>query len=117
MDAPDAILKRLDCKIRKVVNNFIGGQSIQKSFIYANVRNGDLGIPCMRDEYDAYKVNHIANLMSSEEGKKNLVGYIEMKNKVTKNQDLIVFLEKALSRLNISWQDWNEFKLQGADLD
>jgi hypothetical protein len=101
MDVPDTVLNKLDCRIRKVVNNFIGGQSIQKSFIYANVRNGGLGIPCIIDEYDTYKVNHVANLMSSEEGKRILVGYIEMKDKITKNQDLIVSLERALGRLNI----------------
>jgi hypothetical protein len=38
---------------------------------------------------------------ASEEGKRILVGYIEMKNKITKNQDLIVSLGKALNSLNI----------------
>jgi hypothetical protein len=49
------ILRSLDARIRKVVNNFLDGQTIQKSFIYANVRNGGLGIPCLVDEYNAYK--------------------------------------------------------------
>jgi hypothetical protein len=113
MDVPDTVLNKLDSRIRRVINNFIGGQSIQKSFIYANVRNGGLGIPCMIDEYDAYKVNLFANLMSYEEDKKILIGYNEMKSKITKNQDLIVALEKSLKRLNIIWQDWEDFKLQG----
>jgi hypothetical protein len=42
MRIPKGILDRMDRRIRKVVNNFIGGQSIQKSYIYANVRNGGL---------------------------------------------------------------------------
>jgi hypothetical protein len=58
----------------------------------------------MKDEYDAYKVNHIANLLSSEEGKKILIGYNELKDKITKNQDLIHSLEESLSRLNIKWR-------------
>jgi hypothetical protein len=75
MDIPKGVLERLDTRIRKIVNNFIDGQAIQKSFIYANVRHGGLGIPCMVDEY---KVNHIANLLSSEEGKKVLNGYLNL---------------------------------------
>jgi TfoX/Sxy family transcriptional regulator of competence genes len=55
----------------------------------------------MRDEYDAYKVNHVANLLSSEEGKMILIGYYEMKDRITRNQDLIKSLEDSLSRLNI----------------
>jgi hypothetical protein len=83
------VLESLDTRIRKVVNNFLGGQAIQKSFIYANVRNGGVGIPCLVDEYNAYKVNHIANLLSSEEGKKILNGYCNLKGKIAKNQDLM----------------------------
>jgi hypothetical protein len=43
----------------------------------------------MMDEYAAYKINHIANLMSTEEGKKTLHGYINFKKKIAANQDLI----------------------------
>jgi hypothetical protein len=53
MDIPKNVLVKLDIRIRRVVNNFLGGQAIQRSFIYANVRNGGLGIPCMEDEYHA----------------------------------------------------------------
>jgi hypothetical protein len=79
MDISNTILESMDWRIKRVVNNFIGGQSIQRSFIYANVRNGGLEIPCMKDEYAAYKVNHIANLISTEKGKRILKGYIELK--------------------------------------
>jgi hypothetical protein len=64
------VLERLDIRIRKVVNNFLCGQTIQRSFIYANVRNGGLGIPCLVDEYNAYKVNHIANLYLLKKGRR-----------------------------------------------
>jgi hypothetical protein len=50
MDIPNTVLDNMDRRIRKIVNNFIGDQSLQKSFIYANVKNGGLGIPRMKDE-------------------------------------------------------------------
>jgi hypothetical protein len=50
MNIPKGILQRLDLRIRRIVNNFLGGQAIQRSFVYANVRNGGLGIPCMLNE-------------------------------------------------------------------
>jgi hypothetical protein len=45
MEIPKGVLDKMDRRIRKIVNNFIGAQSIQMSYIYANVRNGGLGIP------------------------------------------------------------------------
>jgi hypothetical protein len=82
MNIPKGMLERLDIRIRKVVNNFIKGQALQRSFIYANVRNGGLGALNMLNEYHAYKVNHIANMLSSEDGKKMLNGYISLKGKI-----------------------------------
>jgi hypothetical protein len=37
----------------------------------------------MMEEYAEYKVNHIANLISTEEGKKILKGHINFKKKIT----------------------------------
>jgi hypothetical protein len=112
MYVPEGVLNRLDIRIRKVVNVFIGVQTIQRSFIYANVRNGGLGILCMVNEYNAYKVNHVANLLSSEDGKKILGGCLNMTGKIAKNQDLVKALEDALGKLNITWCDWDDFKVQ-----
>jgi hypothetical protein len=60
-------------------------------------------------------VNHVANLLSSEDGKKILKGYYDLKGKIAKNQDLVEGLETALSELHITWCDWEDFKLQGVN--
>jgi hypothetical protein len=66
-------LEMMDRRIRKLINNFLKGQSVQLSFIYGNARNGGLGVPNMHDEYAAYKINHVANLLSTEENKSILL--------------------------------------------
>jgi hypothetical protein len=71
----------------------------------------------MENEYYAYKVNHVANLLSSEDGKKILKGYCDLKGKITTNQDLVKGLEDALEILNIKWCDWEDFVLQGTGWD
>jgi hypothetical protein len=53
MFVPKGCLELIDKRIRKLINRFFVGKSIQKSFVYTNVRNGELGIPCMVDEYAA----------------------------------------------------------------
>jgi hypothetical protein len=73
MEVGSTYLDELDRRIRKVINRFTGGQSIQKSYLYASAKFGGLGLPCMRDEYAAYKVSHVANLLSTKEGKKILM--------------------------------------------
>jgi hypothetical protein len=40
-----------------------------------------------------------------------------LKGKITRNQDLNVSLDEALSELNIEWKDWEDFKLQGINWD
>jgi hypothetical protein len=112
MNIPKGMLLKLDLRVRKIVNNFIKGQSLQRSFIYCNVRNGGLGIPCLFNEYYGYKVNHVANLLSSEDGKKILKGYIYLNKKIARNQDLVEDLKEALNELNIRWCDWEDFELQ-----
>jgi hypothetical protein len=69
-------LDMINRRIRKLINNFLKGQSLQLSFIYGNARNGGLGVPNMEDEYAAIKINHVANLLSTDEGKNILLGYI-----------------------------------------
>jgi hypothetical protein len=59
----------------------------------------------MNDEYAAYKVNHINNLMLTEEEKRILIGYLCFNKKLAHNQNLIEILEKALNHLNINWLD------------
>jgi hypothetical protein len=39
--------------------------------------------------------------MSTEKGKRILKSYIELEGKITKNQDLVAFLEKVLKEINI----------------
>jgi hypothetical protein len=113
MNIPKGMLQKLDLRIRRIVNNFVKGQSLQRSFIYGNVRNGGLGIPCLFNEYYAYKINQVANLLSSEDGKKILNGYISLNKKIARNQDLVEDLKEALKELNIKWCDWEDSKLQG----
>jgi hypothetical protein len=62
-------------------------------------------------------VNHVANLLSSEDGKKILNGYLLLKGKVARNQDLVKDLKEALKWLNIKWCDWDDFVLQGVNWD
>jgi hypothetical protein len=68
-------------------------------FIYANVKNGGLGVPNMEYEYAAYKFNHIANLMSTTDGRGILDGYLIMMRKMAKHLSLIHSLEEALNHL------------------
>jgi hypothetical protein len=71
----------------------------------------------MQDENYANKVNHIANLLFSEDVKKILNGYCNMKYKIAKNQDLLKTLEEALGKLNITWCDWEDFVIQRTGWD
>jgi hypothetical protein len=71
-DIPDKYLKEIEQKLRNIILRFVKEQSLQKSFLYTNVRNGGLGLPCMKDEYRAYKVHDIAHLMSVNEPKEVL---------------------------------------------
>jgi hypothetical protein len=57
-------------------------------------------------------VNHVANLLSSEDGKKMLNGYIDLKGKLARNQDLVEDLKEALDKIRIEWCDWKDFVLQ-----
>jgi hypothetical protein len=117
MEVGSSYLDNLDRRIRKVINHFVGGQSIQKSYLYASAKFGGLGLPCMRDEYAAYKVSHIANMLSSGEGKRILKGSINLQNKIPENQDLIKSLDKALDHLQLEWSDWKDFKNHSNDTD
>jgi hypothetical protein len=109
MNIPKGSLKIIDEKVRKVINQFVKGQCIQKNFIYDSGKNGSLGVPSMKDEYAAYKVNHITNLMSITDEPKILDGYLNMKRKVAKHQSLIDSLEEVLNHLGTKWLDWKDF--------
>jgi hypothetical protein len=63
----------------------------------------------MKDEYAAYKVHHIAHLLSTTDGQGILDGYLNIKKKVAKYLSLIDSLEEALNHLGIKWLDWGEF--------
>jgi hypothetical protein len=56
----------------------------------------------MEDEYAAYKVHYIANLMSTTDGRGILDGYLNMNKKVARHLDLIISLEKALDYRKIN---------------
>jgi hypothetical protein len=96
-------------KIRRIVENLLKGQKLQKSIMYASVKNGGLEQSYLVDEYYAYKVHHFADLMRSDEGLKILNWYLKM-NKLPKFQDLINTLEIALNSLRIKWLDRENFK-------
>jgi spore maturation protein CgeB len=85
MDIARKHLEMINRRIRKLTNNFLKGQSIQMRFIYANVRNGGLGVPNMVNEYAACKINHMANLIWIEEGKKILMGYFDLNRIIVVN--------------------------------
>jgi hypothetical protein len=86
---------------------------LQLSFIYGNARNGGLGVPNMEDKYAAYKINHVSNLLSTDEGKRILLGYININKKIAKNQDVIWSFEEALKTLKVELPDWERFKREG----
>jgi hypothetical protein len=56
MDMLPKYLKVIDDKVKNVVNRFRKGQCLQKSFIYANSRNGGLGLPCMKINMQLIKI-------------------------------------------------------------
>jgi hypothetical protein len=56
-------------------------------------------------------------MLSSEDGKKMLNGYRNLKGKIARNQDLVEDLEKALDAISIKWCDWDDFVLQGINWD
>jgi hypothetical protein len=103
----------IDRRIRKLINNFLKGQSLQLSFIYGNTPNGGLGVPNMEDEYAAYKINHLANLFSTEEGKSILLGHINIDKKIAKNQNVVKSFEEALETLKVELPDWERFNREG----
>jgi hypothetical protein len=67
----------------------------------------------MEDEYAAYKINHVANLLSTEEGRNILIGYVNFNKRIAKNQDVIASFEEALKTLNVDLPDWERFKREG----
>jgi hypothetical protein len=83
------------------------------SFIYGNARNGGLGVSNMEDKYAAYKINHVSNLLSTDEGKRILLGHININKKIAKNQDVIESFEEALETLKVELPDWEIFKSEG----
>jgi hypothetical protein len=109
MNLSNYSLKIIDEKVRRIINRFVKGKTLPLSFVYASVRNGGLGVPCKKDEYAAYKVHHIANLMSTTDGQGILDGYLNMKRKVAQHLSIIDSLGKALNYLRIKWLDWVEF--------
>jgi hypothetical protein len=44
VDAPVGIFDDVDCRIRRIVKRFLKGQSLQKSYFYASIRNGGIGV-------------------------------------------------------------------------
>jgi hypothetical protein len=64
----------------------------------------------MEDEYEAYKIHHIANLMATSDGRGILDGYFNLNKKMAKHLDLLESLDKALEHLIIRWLDCDEFK-------
>jgi hypothetical protein len=69
MNLPNCSLNVIDEKVRMAIIRFVKGQTLPLSFIYASIKNGGLGVPCMKDEYAAYKVHHIANLLPTIDGR------------------------------------------------
>jgi hypothetical protein len=55
----------------------------------------------MKDEYAAYKVHRIVNLLPTTDGRGILDGYLNMKKKVAKHLSLIDSLEEVLNHLRI----------------
>jgi hypothetical protein len=105
LDISTKYLKVINGKVRNVVNRFIKLQCLQKNFIYDNSRNVGQKLPCIEDEYTHYKVHNIANLISTEEGKRILIGYFSFTKKRVSNHDFIGTLEKALEHLKINCLD------------
>jgi hypothetical protein len=89
---------------RRIVDNFIKGQKLQVNMMYMSGKDGGLGIPCMKDEYNAYKVHHVERLMCYVEGRQILKGYLKLK-RLSKFQDQKCLLNKALSDLSIRCVD------------
>jgi hypothetical protein len=69
MDVPKGVPQSIDKRVRNIINRFMKGQYLQKSFIRESARIGGFGVPCMEDEYAAHKIHHIANLMSTSDGR------------------------------------------------
>jgi hypothetical protein len=42
MYIPKGTLNIIDKKVRSVINNFVKGQNLQKSYLYASVKNGGI---------------------------------------------------------------------------
>jgi hypothetical protein len=59
----------------------------------------------MKYEYTAYKINHVAKLMSITNERGILDGYLNMKRKVAQHLGLIDSLEEVLDHLGIKWSD------------
>jgi hypothetical protein len=110
MDFPKFVLDSIDVRVRKLVNRYLKRQSLQKSIIYARVKNGGLGIPCMEDDYASYKIHHMAILMSTSDGKGIFDGYLNIEKKAAKHLSLIGSRGGALNHLSIKWLDWDEYK-------
>jgi hypothetical protein len=68
-------LEKIDIKIRRILNSFLRSNIYRVASYVQVLETLDMGVPVMIDEYADYKVNYIANLMSTEEKKLILNGY------------------------------------------
>jgi hypothetical protein len=103
--------EQIDVRIRRVINNFVKGQSLQNAYIHATLKNGGLEIPQIEKEMHAYRIHRIAHLLQTTEGKKILKEYTQLsKNKVHQYLSLSTLLEVSLKNLALELVDWNQFK-------
>jgi hypothetical protein len=99
MNIPNGVVESIDKKVRNIINRFVKEQNLQKSFIYASVRNGVLWVSWMNDSNAAYSIHHIYSLISRTDGRDILDDYLNMKRKVEQHLSVIDFIEKALNQL------------------
>jgi hypothetical protein len=53
----------IDVRVRRVINNFVKGQKLQKAYIHTLLRNIGKEIPEIEKEIHAYRVYHVVYLL------------------------------------------------------
>jgi hypothetical protein len=60
----------LDKRIHRVINQFLGGQKLSKTYIHSPIKKGGLEIPLAIQEMNAYRIHHVVRLLLNVESRK-----------------------------------------------
>jgi hypothetical protein len=93
-----------------VINKFLGGQKLTKTYIRSPIKKGELGIPLAIQEMNAYRIPHVARLLLNPEGRKIMNEYVNLEG------SRIPIISHYLIPFPKVWMTPNSHVLIGIDL-